>query len=110
MPKVLELKPLKKKNLKLVMVESEFPIDWRFETPKKVKDDYLRGLNLISGEYVEVIEGLIEKFKPDFGVVEKPVDWNTSPNKADPFVHVVPLYLQNCKNRAILHLHPLSYI
>ena len=38
MPKVLELKPLKKKNLKIIMIESEFPVDWWFETPNKIKD------------------------------------------------------------------------
>jgi len=84
MPKVLELKPLKKKHLKLVMVESEFPIDWWFEVPKKLKDDLLRGLNLTSEEYVEVIKGLIDKYKPDFGAEEKPVEWEFSPNKIEP--------------------------
>ena len=32
---VLELKPLKNKKLKLVLIESEFPVDWALELPKE---------------------------------------------------------------------------
>ena len=83
MPKVLELKPLKKKRLKLIMVESEFPVEWWFEVPKKVKDDLFWSLNLISKEYIQLIGDLIEKYKPNFGVEEKPVSWDASPNHKD---------------------------
>ncbi|MFX1239487.1 MAG: hypothetical protein ACFFAS_05035 [Promethearchaeota archaeon] len=84
MPKVLELKPLKKKHLKLVMVESEFPVDWWFEAPKKVKEDLVWNLHLISKEYLDVVENLIDKYKPNFGAEETPTNWYESPNKVDP--------------------------
>ena len=84
MPKVLELKPLKEKHLKLIMVESEFPIDWWFEAPKKVKEDIVWNLHLISKEYLQLIESLIDKYKPDFGAEEKPTNWDNFPNQKDP--------------------------
>ena len=84
MPKVLELKPLKKKHLKLIMVESEFPVEWSFEVPKKLKNDFLWSLNLISKEYIELIKGLVEKYKPDFGAEEISQNWESSLNQKDP--------------------------
>jgi hypothetical protein len=84
MPEVLELKPLKEKFLKLVMVESEFPIDWWFEVPKEVKDDLIWNLHLISKEYLQLIESLIEKYKPNFAIEEKPNSWDNGLNQNDP--------------------------
>ncbi len=84
MPKVLELKPLKEKHLKLIMVESEFPIDWWFEAPKKIKDDLVWNLHLISKEYLQLIEDLITKYKPDFGAEEKPTNWDEFTNSKNP--------------------------
>jgi len=72
MPEVLELKPLKDKHLKLIMVESEFPIDWWFEVPKEKEEDLLWSLHLISKEYLQLIDGLIDKYSPDFALEEKP--------------------------------------
>jgi len=91
MPKVLELKPLKKKNLKLIMVESEFPIDWWFEAPKKVKEDIVWNLHLISKEYLQLIEELVNKYKPDFATEEKPTNWDDSPNPVDPLEELFKL-------------------
>jgi len=84
MPEVLELKPLKKKHLKLILVESEFPIDWWFEAPKDVKEDIVWRLNLISREYIALIEGLIKKYKPDFALEERPNSWDYTSNETDP--------------------------
>jgi hypothetical protein len=84
MPEVLELKPLKEKYLKLIMVESEFPIDWWFEVPDEVKDDLVWNLHLISKEYLQLINSLIEKYKPDFAVEEKPNFWNNTNHTNDP--------------------------
>ncbi len=84
MSKVLELKPLKKKHLKLIMVESEFPIDWWFQAPKKIKEDLVWNLHLISKEYLQLIEELINKYKPDFGSEEKLANWDELPNQIDP--------------------------
>jgi len=75
MPEVLELKPLKDKHLKLIMIESEFPIDWWFEVPAEKKEDLIWNLHLISKEYLELIESLIEKYKPDMALEEKPNFW-----------------------------------
>ena len=84
MPKVLELKPLKEKYLKLIMVESEFPINWWFETPKKIKESIVWNMHLISNEYLQLVESLIEKYKPDFGVEEKPINWEDTSKQIDP--------------------------
>ncbi|MHA1669935.1 MAG: hypothetical protein ACTSV5_05080 [Promethearchaeota archaeon] len=84
MPEVLELKPLKKKTLKLIMIESEFPIDWWFEVPAEKKEDLIWNLHLISKEYLELIESLIEKYKPDLVLEEKPNFWEDSLNPDDP--------------------------
>lgn len=71
MPEVLELEPLKKKHLKLIMIESEFPVEWWFEAPKEAQEDLIWNLHLISKEYLGLIEGLIEKYHPDFAMEEK---------------------------------------
>jgi len=84
MPEVLELKPLKEKNLKLIMVESEFPIDWWFEVPEDLKEDLLWNLHLISKEYLQLIDSLIEKYKPDFALEERPNFWDDALNPNDP--------------------------
>ena len=83
MPEVLELKPLKEKHLKLIMIESEFPIDWWFEVPAEKKDDLIWNLHLISKEYLELIESLIEKYKPDIALEEKPNFWGGPLNPND---------------------------
>jgi len=71
MPEVLELKPLKDKHLKLIMVESEFPIEWWFDAPKEIKEDIVWNLHLISKEYLDLIESLIDKYEPDFALEER---------------------------------------
>lgn len=91
MLKVLELKPLKKKHLKLIMVESEFPMNWWFEAPKKIKQDLIWNLHLISNEYLQLIEGLIEKYQPNFGAEEKPTNWDESLNRIDPLEELFDL-------------------
>ena len=83
MPEVLELKPLKEKHLKLIMIESEFPIDWWFEVPAEKKEDLIWNLHLISKEYLELIESLIEKYKPDMVLEEKPNFWVRPLNLSD---------------------------
>jgi hypothetical protein len=84
MPDVLELKPLKEKVLKLIMVESEFPIDWWFEIPKEIKEDLVWNLHLISKEYLQLIESLIDKYKPNFALEERPNFWDDPLNPNDP--------------------------
>lgn len=70
MPETLELKPIKDKNLKLVLVESEFPIDWFFNKEKH-DDSLLLNLHFVSKQYLHVIDGLIDKYKPKFVLEEK---------------------------------------
>jgi len=84
MPEVLELKPLKNKNLKLILIESEFPIDWWFETPEELKEDLFWNLHLISREYLELVDSLIEKYQPDFAIEERPNSWDKVKNPNDP--------------------------
>jgi len=81
---VLELKPLKKKSLKLILIESEFPINWWFETSAQKKHDLVWNLHLISKEYLNLIEHLIEKYNPDFAVEEKGSRWEDTIAPDDP--------------------------
>ena len=109
MPEVLELKPLKDKYLKLVMVESEFPIDWWFEVPKEVKDDLVWNLHLISKEYLQLIESLIEKYKPDFAIEERPNSWDNGLDQGDPLEalfskHNIPFKHADISENAELYL------
>ncbi|MFX1304453.1 MAG: methylene-tetrahydromethanopterin dehydrogenase N-terminal domain-containing protein [Promethearchaeota archaeon] len=81
---VLELKPLKKKSLKLVLIESEFPIEWWFETSAQKKHDLVWNLHLISKEYLNLIKDLIAKYNPDFAVEEKGSRWEDTISHDDP--------------------------
>jgi len=67
---ILELKPLKNKKLKLVLVESEFPIDWSIEKPNN-QEGIIDDLFFISREYMKFIEDIMEKSKPDFVIEDK---------------------------------------
>ncbi|MFX1408380.1 MAG: hypothetical protein ACFFBW_15625 [Promethearchaeota archaeon] len=96
MPEVLELKPLKEKILKLIMIESEFSIDWWFEIPQEKKEDLVWNLLLISKEYLELIDTIIERYKPNLALEEKPNYWPYNSNdpikklfdqKGIPFKH-----------------------
>lgn len=81
---VLELVPLKKGKLKLILIESEFPIEWWFEGPAEKKHDLAWNLNLISKEYLELIKELINKYQPDFAVEEKGSRWDEVISEEDP--------------------------
>jgi len=81
---VLELEPLKEKKLKIIAIESEFPIEWWFEGTPKEKHDLVWNLNLISREYLHVIEGFIKKYKPDFAIEEKGSRWEDTISHDDP--------------------------
>ena len=87
MPDVLELEPLKEKHLKLIMVESEFPIEWWFDAPKEVKEDIVWNLHLISKEYLDLIEGMIEKYHPDFALEERGMKEDRL-NSNDPLINL----------------------
>ncbi|MFX1379939.1 MAG: methylene-tetrahydromethanopterin dehydrogenase N-terminal domain-containing protein, partial [Promethearchaeota archaeon] len=81
---VLELKPLKNKNLKLLLIESEFPIDWWFEPTAQKKHDLVWTLHLISREYLNLIEKLIAKYNPDFAIEERGSRWEDTISNEDP--------------------------
>ncbi|MEJ2277102.1 MAG: hypothetical protein P8Y70_05040 [Candidatus Lokiarchaeota archaeon] len=88
---VLELKPLKKKNLNLYLVESEFPIDWYFEKKKNAhnkEDDLIWNLNIVSKEYLNLVEDYLEKYNPDFVVEEKGDRSENFPNN-DPLKRLI---------------------
>ncbi|MFW9818837.1 MAG: NAD(P)-dependent methylenetetrahydromethanopterin dehydrogenase [Candidatus Thorarchaeota archaeon] len=80
---VLELKPLKNRSLKLVLIESEFPIDWWFEASAQKRHDLVWNLHLISREYLNLIENLIAKYNPDFAIEEKGSRWEDTISNED---------------------------
>ena len=84
MVEVLELKPLKKKSLKVVLVESEFPIEWWFDATVQEKHDLVWNLHLITNEYLDLVKGLIQKYEPDFAMEEKGSRWEDTMSKDDP--------------------------
>jgi methylene-tetrahydromethanopterin dehydrogenase len=69
--KVLELKPLKGKKLDLIMIESEFPIEWFFNKERSSKNNLVWDLNIVSKEYLDLVEKYLDKYEPDFAVEEK---------------------------------------
>ena len=82
--KVLELKPLKEKKLKLILIESEFPIDWALELPKS-DVGILGELFFVSKEYMNFIENLTEKYHPDFVVEDMGMRSNNEVSPEDEF-------------------------
>lgn len=89
---VLELKPLKKSKLKLVLIESEFPIDWWFESSAQKKHDLVWNLHLISKEYLDLIETLIKKYQPNFVTEEKGSRWEDVLSQNDPIATLLKKY------------------
>ncbi|MFW9940426.1 MAG: methylene-tetrahydromethanopterin dehydrogenase N-terminal domain-containing protein [Candidatus Thorarchaeota archaeon] len=89
---VLELKPLKKNKLKLILVESEFPIDWWFENSAQKKHDLVWNLHLISKEYLNLIDSLINKYHPDFVTEEKGSRWEDVISQDDPIATLLRKY------------------
>ncbi|MFW9896324.1 MAG: methylene-tetrahydromethanopterin dehydrogenase N-terminal domain-containing protein [Candidatus Thorarchaeota archaeon] len=89
---VLELKPLKKSKLKIVLIESEFPIDWWFESSAQKKHDLVWNLNLISKEYINLVEGLINKYHPNFVTEEKGSRWEEVISQEDPIAILLRTY------------------
>lgn len=68
---VLELKPLKGKKLDLIMIESEFSIEWFFRKERSNKNSLVWDLNIVSKEYLNLVENYIDKYELDFAVEEK---------------------------------------
>ena len=81
---VLELKPLKRKRLNLLLIESEFPIDWWFKTSAKKRYDLVWNLHLISKEYLNLIKELIDKYNPTFALELKGSRWENTISPDDP--------------------------
>ena len=81
----LELKPLKNKTLKLVLVESEFPIDWSLEEPTG-EEAIAANIFFVSKEYMEFTENLVKKYNPDFAVEDKGMRSNDRLLYEDEFV------------------------
>ena len=89
---VLELKPLKNKKLKLILVESEFSIDWWFQPSAQKKHNLVWNLHLISKEYLNLIENLINKYKPNFAVEEKGSRREDTISPDDPIATLLKKY------------------
>ncbi len=84
---VLELKPLKNKKLKIVVIESEFPIEWRLEKPSYDKD-ILGNLVFISRSFIQFINKIVEQYKPDFVVEDKGMRSFGDEHKGDEFAEI----------------------
>ena len=80
---VLELKRLKEKKLKLILVESEFRIDWALELPKE--EGILGNLFFVSRAYIEFIKDLVNKYRPNFVVEDKGMRSSEEPSIDDEF-------------------------
>ncbi|MBA7526669.1 hypothetical protein ES705_18836 [subsurface metagenome] len=80
---VLELKRLKEKKLKIILVESEFPIDWALELPKE--EGILGNLFFVSRVYMEFIKDLVNKYHPNFVVEDKGMRSIEEPSTDDEF-------------------------
>ncbi|MHA1230221.1 MAG: NAD(P)-dependent methylenetetrahydromethanopterin dehydrogenase [Candidatus Helarchaeota archaeon] len=68
---VLELEPLKKKTLKLFLVETEFRVNWWLQPPPKNELDFFSNPKINSREYIQFIENLVQKYQPDFVAIER---------------------------------------
>ncbi len=68
---VLELEPVKGKKLRVVMVESEYEIDWYLMEPPKAPKDFFSDLKIMSKEYRDFIDKMAQEYEPDFCVEEK---------------------------------------
>ena len=80
---VLELKRLKDKKIKLILIESEFPIDWALELPKE--EVILSDLFFVSRAYMEFIKDLVNKYHPNFVVEDKGMRSLEEPSTDDEF-------------------------
>ncbi|TFG12770.1 MAG: hypothetical protein EU535_05805 [Promethearchaeota archaeon] len=54
----------------MILIESEFPIDWVI-SPLPEEEGILGNIFFISRDYMQFIEGLVKKYKPDFVVEDK---------------------------------------
>lgn len=68
---VLELEPLEGKKLKVVMVESEYEIDWWMMEPPSEHKDFFSDLRIMSKEYRDFLDQMTQQYEPDFCVEEK---------------------------------------
>jgi len=84
---VLELKPLKKKKLKIKLVKSEFPVDWFLEVPNN-QTEVLGDTFFISRPYLAFITDLIKKERPDFVVEDRGMRPSEETNGNDELVKI----------------------
>jgi len=83
---VLELKPLKNKRLKIILVESEFPVDWTYE---KINDDvFLENIFFMTKEYMDFIEILVDQYQPEFIIEDKGMRSNNENSEGDDFIQL----------------------
>jgi len=69
--KALELEPLSKKKMRLVLVESEFSVEWWLEPPPKEERDLFSSFRIASKEYLKFVDDLVQQYKPHFAAEEK---------------------------------------
>ncbi|MEM2145905.1 MAG: NAD(P)-dependent methylenetetrahydromethanopterin dehydrogenase [Candidatus Jordarchaeaceae archaeon] len=85
---VLELEPLKGQKLRVVMVESEYEIDWHLVEPFNHNKDLFSELRIMSKEYRDFIDKMVEEYKPDFCLEERGMRSNEEFLYDNPLVDV----------------------
>ncbi|NHI93367.1 MAG: hypothetical protein EAX96_12850 [Candidatus Lokiarchaeota archaeon] len=71
MLETLELEPLKNKKLKLILLESEFPVEWSLFPEDGNALDHFSNVRFISKPYLKVVEQFLQEKPPNFAVEEK---------------------------------------
>ncbi|MFX1298569.1 MAG: hypothetical protein ACFFD2_27390, partial [Promethearchaeota archaeon] len=89
---VLELEPLEKKKLKLILVESEFSIDWWLEPPPQEERNLFHNLKFLSKDYIQLIEDLIRKYQPHFAGEERGIRTDDEFLYDNPLIEVFKRY------------------
>lgn len=106
---VLELEPLKKKKLKLILLQTEFPIEWSLEPNKAEENGLFPNLKFVSKEYLNFIEDLIQNYKLNFVVEEKgnrtPEEFLYDNPLMDVFnKHQIPYKMVDISENALLYI------
>jgi len=89
--KVLELKPLKNKKLKLILLESEFPIEWWLNPTKSQIEESVK-TDFISKDYMKLIEDMIKEHGIKFVAEEQGMRSSDKTYKDDALVEMFRAY------------------
>ena len=68
---VMEINPIMNKDVKIIIMESEFPIEWWLEPPAAGEQSITSQIGIISKNFAKLVEDIVQRFQPDFVVEEK---------------------------------------